>query len=121
MGQVIGININVGEKVEFDYVNHRGFRSVRRVEVMGVYYGSNKYHTETQFLMAAIDLETMEERHFAMSDITHLRRPRPKVSKEESIQIVIDKLEEEMAMTSDEQTTENLKRVVKTVRLLLND
>lgn len=58
--------------VEIDYTNHRGERSVRRIEPdddFPMRFGRTAYHPEPQWLLDAMDLDKNEERTFAMKDI----------------------------------------------------
>lgn len=59
--------------LEFDYVNWKGIKGHRRVEVFSIYYGNTEYHPEDQWLMAAIDLHKGESRIFAMKDMSNVK------------------------------------------------
>jgi predicted DNA-binding transcriptional regulator YafY len=50
--------------VTFTYKNHRGETSVRLVRPIMIAFGSNKYHTEPQWLLHAYDLQKAAERAF---------------------------------------------------------
>jgi hypothetical protein len=62
--------------VVIDYTNYRGERSTRTIGLLttGIYFGSNEWHPEPQWLLEALDLEKMQPRVFAMKDI-HSWRP----------------------------------------------
>lgn len=64
--------IRIGNWIEFDYVNWRGERSHRRVEVDGFYFGSTEYHKEDQWLLKAYDIDRQEDRIFAMKDMSNV-------------------------------------------------
>lgn len=53
----------------FEYKNWKGEVGIRKVLPLEVYFSSNEFHQETQWLMDAFDLDKMEERTFAMNDI----------------------------------------------------
>ena len=53
----------------FTYRNHRGVYGVRRVQPIGVRYGTTEWHPEPQWLLRAFDLDKDAEREFAMSEI----------------------------------------------------
>jgi predicted DNA-binding transcriptional regulator YafY len=55
--------------VLIDYVNYRGERSERLVEPAQIYFGSNEWHPEPQWLMDAWDHQKQAYRTFAMKDI----------------------------------------------------
>jgi hypothetical protein len=57
------------QEVMIDYTNWRGERAMRRIRPLSVAFENNEYHPETQWLLEAVDLETMSERTFAMANI----------------------------------------------------
>lgn len=59
----------MSKKVSIDYTNYRGERSNRTILPVRVYWGSNEWHTEEQWLLEAHDLEKQALRHFALKDI----------------------------------------------------
>lgn len=64
-----------GRFVFIDYTNWKGERRERKVYPLRICFGAfPPYHVEPQWLMRAIDLETGQQRHFAMKDI-HSWRP----------------------------------------------
>lgn len=71
-------------KVEIDYTNWKNERSVRRIVPINVYFGSNQYHPEQQWLLEATDLDKNAPRTFAMKDI-HSWKPIPMVNSEPAI------------------------------------
>lgn len=61
------------EVIQFEYVNHRGESATRTVEPWGVWYGSNEWHPDAQWLLGAFDLDKQANRFFAMRDMTNVR------------------------------------------------
>ncbi len=58
------------KEVVIDYTNWRGERGPRRIVPTGrMWFGSNEWHTEPQWLMEAIDVEKGAVRTFAVNDI----------------------------------------------------
>lgn len=68
--------ITVGMYLEFDYVNWKGKKGHRSVEIQGIFYGSTDYHPEPQWILEAYDLDKRESRDFAMKDMTNVQRYR---------------------------------------------
>jgi predicted DNA-binding transcriptional regulator YafY len=62
------------DKIEFDYVNWKGIKGHRKVEIDEFHYGSTKYHPETQWLLEAFDLDKNEFRIFAMKDMSNVKK-----------------------------------------------
>jgi hypothetical protein len=62
------------EVIEFDYVNWKGVKSKRKVKVGDLYFGSNEYHTEPQFLLHCYDLEKNKDRMFAIKDMSNVKK-----------------------------------------------
>jgi len=61
---------NDAEKyVTIDYTNYRGERSKRRVCPSTIFFGSNEWHPEPQWLLEAWDFEKEAFRNFAVRDI----------------------------------------------------
>jgi len=58
-------------RVSIDYTNYRGKRKQYEILPEKIYFGSNEYHTEPQWLMNAkvYDGDEIKERNFAMRDI----------------------------------------------------
>lgn len=63
------MNIIFGQQTQFEYINYKGIKSTRNVIPMSLYFGSNDFHTENQWLMVAYDLDKQCERTFALNDI----------------------------------------------------
>lgn len=63
--------VMMASQVYIDYTNYRGERGVRLIQPQpdGLYWGSNEYHREEQWLLRAIDVEKKTLRTFAMRDI----------------------------------------------------
>lgn len=61
--------MDIRRAVTIDYTNYRGVRSDRRIIPIGISYGSNEWHTEPQWLLTAVDVDTGEQRVFAIKDI----------------------------------------------------
>lgn len=55
--------------VEIDYTNWRGERGLRRIVPCRLIFENNEWHTETQWMIEAIDLDRCEPRVFALSNI----------------------------------------------------
>lgn len=66
------VNIKKGNTIRFNYANWRGVCGVRNAVIDEIYYGSNKYHPNPQFLMKAYDLDKNVDRVFAMADMSDL-------------------------------------------------
>lgn len=56
-------------ELTFIYKNHRGEVKRRRVIPNGLYFGSNAWHPEPQWLMDGYDLDLKAERTFAIRDV----------------------------------------------------
>lgn len=67
------MNIKKGDIIQFNYINWRGLGDIRKVLINEIYYGSNEYHPNPQFLMKAYDLDKNVERIFAMSDMSDVK------------------------------------------------
>jgi predicted DNA-binding transcriptional regulator YafY len=67
-----------GAAVEIDYTNYRGRRSGRVVFPLHIWFGSDEYHADPQWLLDAFDVEKGAMRTFAMKDV-HSWMPRPEV------------------------------------------
>lgn len=62
-------------EVLFDYVNHRGVQSRRRVRPERLYFGMSEWHPGRQWLLDAYDFDRGETRTFAMCNVTDWRQP----------------------------------------------
>lgn len=57
------------QTIVLDYTNHRGIRSTREVIPLDIYFGSNEWHPEPQWLLKAFDAQENGLRDFAMAGI----------------------------------------------------
>lgn len=57
------------QTVVIAYTNYRNEASVRQIIPKKIYFGSNQWHKEPQWLLKAYDLDKKADRHFAMADI----------------------------------------------------
>jgi len=60
--------------VEIDYTNWEGKRSVRKIKPERLYWGSNQWHPQEQWLLEAVDCDKQALRTFAMKDV-HMWKP----------------------------------------------
>lgn len=60
--------------VMINYTNWRGIRASRRIQPLNLFFDSNEYHPELQWLLDAIDRETESRRTFALSNIHSWRQ-----------------------------------------------
>lgn len=58
-------------EVNVYYTNYRGETASRRILPLRIWFGSNEWHIEPQWLLDAVDIEKGSERTFAMSMIHH--------------------------------------------------
>lgn len=63
----------IGDILEFDYINWKGEKGLRTAEYLRLYYGSNEYHTEPQWILHAYDMKKHEYREFAMKDMSNVK------------------------------------------------
>lgn len=56
-------------KVIIDYTNWKGERSTRTILPIRIYWGSNEWHKENQWLLEAHDIDKKAVRNFALKDI----------------------------------------------------
>lgn len=56
------------KQVSFFYKNYRGELSVRTVTPIRIFWGSTKYHPESQWIMVAFDHDKSADRDFALRD-----------------------------------------------------
>lgn len=61
------------DKIEFDYINWKGVKGRRRIEVNDFLFTSNEYHPETQWLLSGYDLDKEQFRIFAMKDMSNVK------------------------------------------------
>lgn len=64
-------------QVKFTYKNHAGKVQTRYVVPMNIFYGISDWHPEAQWLLNAYDVVKMEERTFAMKDISEWAADEP--------------------------------------------
>jgi len=62
-------NSQVTKAVVVAYTNYKGTTAVRSIIPKTIYFGSNEWHKEPQWLLTAFDLDKNADRHFAMADI----------------------------------------------------
>jgi hypothetical protein len=67
---------DANKEVVIDYANWRGERAMRRIVPTGaMFFGSNEWHKEPQWLIEALDVEKNAFRHFALSGIRSWAAP----------------------------------------------
>jgi hypothetical protein len=59
--------------VSFTYTNWKGKTSERKAKMEYVYWGSNEWHTEKQWLVCGYDLDKKDLRTYALKDIKNLQ------------------------------------------------
>jgi predicted DNA-binding transcriptional regulator YafY len=59
--------------VEFDYTNYKGETSKRRAQIVSLFFGSNEWHKEEQWLLEGFDMEKQQFRFFAMKDMKNVQ------------------------------------------------
>lgn len=69
--------LNPARQVKFTYKNHAGKVQTRYVVPMHISYGISDWHPEAQWLLNAYDVVKMEERTFAMKDISEWAADEP--------------------------------------------
>lgn len=65
--------IENGMTIMFKYKNWKGITDIRMCVVEGIFYGSNAWHKEEQFLLSGFDLDKNEMRDYAMKDISDIK------------------------------------------------
>ncbi len=63
------ITIKQGQKVHFNYKNHRGDVARRSAVVRGVDYGETEWYPKKQWFLRCYDLDRLAERSFAVANI----------------------------------------------------
>lgn len=53
----------------FEYKNWKGEIGTRKVIPLNIFFSSNEFHKEPQWLMTAFDKDKLDERTFAINDI----------------------------------------------------
>lgn len=66
-GAIPGLDEN--KSVMIAYTNYRGEAAVRQILPKKIYFGSNQWHSDPQWILVAYDLDKKADRHFAMADI----------------------------------------------------
>lgn len=66
------IDIERGSVINFDYVNWRGEKANRTIEVLHIRYGSTEWHPEDGFIITGGEHRT-GIRHFAAKDMTNVK------------------------------------------------
>lgn len=61
---------DITQVVTIRYKNYRGETSNRKIIPQKIYFGSNEYHPEPQWLLDAHDLDKDAKRSFALKDIS---------------------------------------------------
>jgi predicted DNA-binding transcriptional regulator YafY len=61
----------LAQDVRIDYTNWRNERSSRIISPIELFFGSNLYHPEAQWLLVALDVEKNATRTFALKNIHH--------------------------------------------------
>ena len=59
-------------RICFTYVNWRGERGLREAEPIEIFFGSTKFHSDTQWIMRAWDVDKNAPREFAMKDMSDI-------------------------------------------------
>jgi len=59
----------IGNRIAFEYINHRGEVNLRRIMVLGLDYGSNEWYPNDQWFIRGFDLDTEADRSFALDRI----------------------------------------------------
>jgi predicted DNA-binding transcriptional regulator YafY len=60
--------------IEFDYVNWKGKKGHRIVEVLGFVYGTTEFHKEEQWLLRGFDMDKDDFRVFALKDMSNVKK-----------------------------------------------
>jgi hypothetical protein len=66
-------DVKEGNVIIFMYTNWKGVLSKRKAIIKGFFIGKTDFHTDYQFFIKAIDLDKLEERDFAVNDISALQ------------------------------------------------
>lgn len=59
----------MNKEVVIEYTNYKGVFGKRKIVPQKIYFGSNEWHTEDQWLLDAFDVEKDTNRTFALKDI----------------------------------------------------
>lgn len=63
---------DANEKVKFTYTNWKGETRQRRANLWNIFFGSNEWHKEPQWLTRGWDLDKTAQRTFALKDMTNI-------------------------------------------------
>lgn len=69
------ITLTFCSKNEIVYTNWKGEVGTRRIIPFTLFFGSNEWHPDPQWLIEALDLDKMAMRTFALKGITHAGTP----------------------------------------------
>lgn len=67
------ISLTGPRKVSFSYMNHKGVFRRRKAIMLGVFWGSDQWHSTPQWLVKGQDLEKDAVRTFALKNIRNVR------------------------------------------------
>jgi predicted DNA-binding transcriptional regulator YafY len=56
-------------RIRIVYTNHRGETATRHIIPQKIWFGKTEWHTDSQWLLDALDIEKNAQRSFAMKDI----------------------------------------------------
>ena len=68
------LELHEGDRIRFEYVNHHGDRALRTATIIGWLWSATLWHREPQWLLAALDEDRGEIRHFACRDMDEVRK-----------------------------------------------
>ena len=71
-GNNLNLRLDKGCTIQFMYTNWKGEQAMRTAFVYDVYWGSNEWHTEDQWLLHALDEDKGEPRYFALKDMSEV-------------------------------------------------
>lgn len=67
------VSITGPQAVSFSYMNHKGLFRRRKVVMLGIYWGTNKWYSTPQWLVKGKDLEKDAIRTFALRNIADVQ------------------------------------------------
>jgi predicted DNA-binding transcriptional regulator YafY len=59
--------------ITFDYTNYKGETGKRNAQVISIFYGSNQWHKNDQWLMEGYDMDKKDFRYFAMNAMKNVQ------------------------------------------------
>jgi len=62
--------VKEGDLITFNYTNWKGQIGMRKAIIKEFVFGSNGYHKDYQMMIVAFDVDKLEERIFAVKDMT---------------------------------------------------